>query len=172
MEYLKFLLYVSTYVKDNSKEGFSFIIVIIFWEIKGKKLAFVEGSGDFLGCSCHQLVLMCRILGAGKLSLKEVIVGMVAIFDGHNGADASDMASKLLLEYFILHTYFLLDATYSAAFKRPMARLLKSKEGDTVFQLLDWDEVLGHRELDLGRCFSLQPTYWHTGYLYPRITRI
>ncbi|PON94973.1 Protein phosphatase [Trema orientale] len=96
-------------------------------------------------------VLDLRIPFPGRLGLKEVIVGLVAVFDGHNGAEASEMASKLLLEYFILHTYFLLDATYSAIFKRPMGRFLKSEEGDTVFQLLNWDEVLGHQELDLGR---------------------
>ena len=79
----------------------------------------------------------------------------MAVFDGHNGAEASEMASKLLLEYFILHTYFLLDSTYSAVFKRPVESLLKSKEVDTVFWLLNWDEVLGHHDLDLGRCFHL-----------------
>ena len=44
--------------------------------------------------------------------VKEVTVGIMAVFDGHDGAEASDMALKLLLEYCILHTYFLLDATY------------------------------------------------------------
>ncbi|KAI9115836.1 hypothetical protein K1719_012766 [Acacia pycnantha] len=36
---------------------------------------------------------------------------------GHNGAKASEMASKLLVEYFVLHTYFLLDATYSFLYR-------------------------------------------------------
>ena len=47
------------------------------------------------------------------MGVKEVTLGIMAVFDGHDGAEASDMAPKLLLEYFILHTYFLLDATYS-----------------------------------------------------------
>ncbi|PRQ44472.1 putative protein-serine/threonine phosphatase [Rosa chinensis] len=53
-----------------------------------------------------------RIPFPGELGIKEVKVGIVAVFDGHNGAEASDMASKLLLEYFVLHTYFLLDSPY------------------------------------------------------------
>ncbi|CAL9245283.1 unnamed protein product [Arabidopsis halleri] len=44
---------------------------------------------------------------------KDVVVGIAAVFDGHNGAEASEMASQLLLDYFALHTYFLLDATFS-----------------------------------------------------------
>lgn len=50
-------------------------------------------------------------------------MGIVAVFDGHNGSEASDMASKLLLEYFILHTYFLLDATFPTFLKKYMGRL-------------------------------------------------
>ena len=46
------------------------------------------------------------------MGVKEVTLGIMEVFDGHDGAKASDMAPKLLLEYFILHTYFLLDATY------------------------------------------------------------
>uniref|UniRef100_A0A7N2N705 PGG domain-containing protein n=1 Tax=Quercus lobata TaxID=97700 RepID=A0A7N2N705_QUELO len=49
---------------------------------------------------------------ASKMGVKEVTVGIMAVFDGHDGAEASGMAPKLLLEYFILHTYFLLDSTY------------------------------------------------------------
>lgn len=98
---------------------------------------------------------MWKIFFTGAVGLKEVIVGVVAVFDGHNGAEASEMASKLLLEYFILHTYFLLDATYSSVFKKSMRGLVNSRDGDTVFQLLNWDEVLRHHDLDLGRYFSL-----------------
>jgi serine/threonine protein phosphatase PrpC len=77
------------------------------------------------------------VVGAGKVGVREVTVGMVAVFDGHNGADASDMASKLLLEYFVLHTYFLLDATFS---KKWAARFLDKREHDIFFQVLNWDE--------------------------------
>lgn len=77
------------------------------------------------------------LFGAGKIGVKEVVVGIVAVFDGHNGADASDMASKLLLEYFVLHTYFLLDATFS---KKSAGRFLDKREYDVVFRVLNWDE--------------------------------
>lgn len=78
-----------------------------------------------------------RIPFPGMLGVKEVIVSIVAIFDGHNGADASDMASKLLLEYFVLHTYFLLDATFS---KKADGRFLDNRDYDVVFRVLNWDE--------------------------------
>ncbi|CAN7012704.1 unnamed protein product, partial [Brassica oleracea var. botrytis] len=51
---------------------------------------------------------------AGKSGTKDVLVGIAAVFDGHNGAEASDMASRLLLDYFALHINFLLDATFSS----------------------------------------------------------
>ncbi|KAI4349468.1 hypothetical protein L6164_010054 [Bauhinia variegata] len=63
-------------------------------------------------------VLDIRIPFPGEMGIKEVMVGIIAVFDGHNGAEASEMASELLLEYFALHTYFLLDATYSAISKK------------------------------------------------------
>lgn len=82
-----------------------------------------------------------RIPFPGKMGIKEVTVGVVAIFDGHNGAEASEMASKLLLEYFILHTYFLLDATYSvASLKKSTGRLPDRRVHDFVFQVLNGDE--------------------------------
>ncbi|XP_065861085.1 uncharacterized protein [Euphorbia lathyris] len=87
----------------------------------------------------------------GKTGLREVMVGIVAVFDGHNGAEASEMASKLLLEYFALHTYFLLDATYTLVLKESTGRL-PSKEGkDAAFQVLNWDEKLGRHELNFDR---------------------
>ncbi|GAB2282328.1 hypothetical protein Dimus_016874 [Dionaea muscipula] len=64
-----------------------------------------------------------RIPFPGATGLKEAVVGIVAIFDGHNGSEASDMASKLLMEYLSLHTYFLLDATFSSILKRVGVRL-------------------------------------------------
>ncbi|XP_030946649.1 uncharacterized protein LOC115971098 isoform X1 [Quercus lobata] len=82
-----------------------------------------------------------RIPFPGKMGVKEVTVGIVAVFDGHNGAEASDMASKLLLEYFILHTYFLLDATYSViSSKQSTGRLPDRRLHDFVFQVLNLDE--------------------------------
>ncbi|XP_023889066.1 uncharacterized protein LOC112001119 isoform X2 [Quercus suber] len=82
-----------------------------------------------------------RIPFPGKMGVKEVTVGIVAVFDGHNGAEASDMASKLLLEYFILHTYFLLDATYSViSSKQSTGRLPDRRVHDFVFQVFNLDE--------------------------------
>ncbi|XP_017979327.1 PREDICTED: uncharacterized protein LOC18613280 isoform X2 [Theobroma cacao] len=86
-----------------------------------------------------------------KMGVKQVTVGIVAVFDGHNGAEASEMASKLLLDYFALHTYFLLDATFSVILKRPSGRLPNMGERDIVFQVLNWDEELGGHELNFER---------------------
>lgn len=57
------------------------------------------------------------------MTIKEVDVGVVAIFDGHNGAEASEMASKLFLDYFLLHVYFLLDGIYSMLFRKSSGKL-------------------------------------------------
>ncbi|KAL5715505.1 protein-serine/threonine phosphatase [Ranunculus cassubicifolius] len=46
-----------------------------------------------------------RIPFPGKTEAEEVRVGMVGVFDGHNGAEASEMASKYILHYFLLHVW-------------------------------------------------------------------
>lgn len=79
------------------------------------------------------------------------MVGIVAVFDGHNGAEASEMASKLLFEYFILHTYFLLDATYAAVLKKSAGRLPDKEKQDIVFQVLHWEGKFGQQQSDLER---------------------
>ncbi|KAK9281577.1 hypothetical protein L1049_004480 [Liquidambar formosana] len=89
-------------------------------------------------------------IGPGTAGLTEVTVGIMAVFDGHNGAEASEMASKLLLEYFILHTFFLLDATYSVALKKSTGRLPNKSEQDVVFQVPNLGEQ-GRHESDYGR---------------------
>ena len=45
-------------------------------------------------------------LDAGKNGLGEGTVGVMAVFDGHIGEEASEMASKLLLDYFYVHALF------------------------------------------------------------------
>ena len=45
-------------------------------------------------------------LDAGKNGLGEGTVGVMAVFDGHTGEEASEMASKLLLDYFYMHALF------------------------------------------------------------------
>lgn len=42
----------------------------------------------------------------GKDGLKEIVVGVLAVFDGHGGKEASEMASNYLLDYFRLHVIF------------------------------------------------------------------
>ncbi|TVU20682.1 hypothetical protein EJB05_32865, partial [Eragrostis curvula] len=64
-----------------------------------------------------------RIPFIERMRIKEVDVGVVAVFDGHNGAEASEMASKLLLDYFLLHVYFLLDGIYSIMFRKSIGQL-------------------------------------------------
>ncbi|KAK7840654.1 putative protein phosphatase 2c 51 [Quercus suber] len=41
-----------------------------------------------------------------KSGLEEGKVGVMAVFDGHGGKEASEMASKLLLDYFYMHALF------------------------------------------------------------------
>lgn len=81
-----------------------------------------------------------RIPFPGTTGLTEVTVGIVAVFDGHNGAEASEMASKLLLDYFVLHTYFLLDAAYSVVMKKFTGTLPNKGEKEVVFQGINLDE--------------------------------
>ena len=45
-------------------------------------------------------------LDAGKNGLGEGTVGVMAVFDGHIGEEASEKASKLLLDYFYMHALF------------------------------------------------------------------
>lgn len=95
--------------------------------------------------------------GTGAIGIKEVLVGIVAVFDGHNGPEASEMASKLLLEYFVLHTYFLLDATFSVISKTSTGTLLHKRDHDHANLMRRWKEILGWQwhELHSERCFCI-----------------
>ncbi|KAJ3697501.1 hypothetical protein LUZ61_001206 [Rhynchospora tenuis] len=73
----------------------------------------------------------------GKMRIKEVDVGIIAIFDGHKGAEASEMASKLLQEYFLLHVYFQLDGLYSVALGKLKGRLM-FKDDELLNQLQNY----------------------------------
>lgn len=95
---------------------------------------------------------MFCIVGAGPAGITEVTVGIAAIFDGHNGAEASEMASKLLLEYFTLHTYFILDTMFSMLSKELIGRLPKKGEQFRTSQTRNWNEELGGHVLNFGRC--------------------
>ncbi|EYU46523.1 hypothetical protein MIMGU_mgv1a024497mg, partial [Erythranthe guttata] len=104
-----------------------------------------------------------RIPFPGPKGAKEVKVGLMAVFDGHNGSEASEMASELLLEYFILHTYFLLDSTYSILarklirqFKVSLSSIL---DGSLAFELLR--EALLRAIHDIDTAFSKELTNDH-----------
>ncbi|XP_052731586.1 uncharacterized protein LOC108325860 isoform X3 [Vigna angularis] len=88
-------------------------------------------------------VLDVRIPFPSVDGIKEVAVGIVAVFDGHNGAEASEMASKLLLEYFVLHTYFLLDVAFSVISKTSTGAWLHKRDRDHANLLHRWKEILG-----------------------------
>ncbi|CAJ1969377.1 unnamed protein product [Sphenostylis stenocarpa] len=109
-------------------------------------------------------VLDVRIPFPGANGIKEVPVGVVAVFDGHNGAEASEMASKLLLEYFVLHTYFLLDAAFSVISKTSSETLLHKRDHDHVNVLHRWKEILGleWHELHFERVASLVYKFQNT----------
>ncbi|KAJ0974079.1 hypothetical protein J5N97_016044 [Dioscorea zingiberensis] len=81
-----------------------------------------------------------RVPFLGKRGVEEISVSLVAVFDGHNGDEASDLASKLLLEYFSLHLYFTLDLIYSSAVKRSTEGLTYNGVQNLIFQELNFDE--------------------------------
>ncbi|XP_062197155.1 uncharacterized protein LOC133900076 isoform X2 [Phragmites australis] len=87
-----------------------------------------------------------------QMRIKEADVGVVAVFDGHNGAEASEMASKLLLDYFLLHVYFLLDGIYSIMFKKSTGKLTYREVTilNNVLNLYKVD-LSNHRE---GSCWT------------------
>ncbi|XP_024013006.1 probable protein phosphatase 2C 51 isoform X2 [Eutrema salsugineum] len=89
-----------------------------------------------------------RIPFPGKTGTKDVLVGIAAVFDGHNGAEASDMASKLLLDYFALHINFLLDATFSAMTRKLIGRLPTQGEHSVIPHGVTLDEIIHLYNLD------------------------
>lgn len=60
------------------------------------------------------------------------------------------MASKLLLEYFTVHMFFLLDTTFSVLLRK-LRGWLPNERGNDVLQDLKWDEELGQHQLKFGR---------------------
>ncbi|PKA48805.1 Putative protein phosphatase 2C 76 [Apostasia shenzhenica] len=87
----------------------------------------------------------------GRRGVMDIRVGIVAVFDGHNGADASDLASKLLLEYFFLHVYFLLDSIYSVALKKSAEKLTYGAEHNAILQVLKSDKHESWQKLGQDR---------------------
>ncbi|XP_057460951.1 probable protein phosphatase 2C 51 isoform X2 [Actinidia eriantha] len=85
-----------------------------------------EYQEDRIACN-----LKMSIPVLGKDGLKEVLVGVVAVFDGHGGKEASEMASENLLDYFFLHVVF---NTYKQA-------VTCKTDHDLVFQGPNKDKV-------------------------------
>ncbi|XP_019708885.3 uncharacterized protein [Elaeis guineensis] len=98
-----------------------------------------------------------RIPFLGRTGIEDIDVGMVAVFDGHNGAEASDMASKLLLEYFLLHLYFLLDGIYSIVLRNSDEKLTYGEQ-NMVFQVLNLDRGQNWHKRDPQRSKWMLPT--------------
>lgn len=46
-------------------------------------------------------------INSGKDVLEEVTVGVAALFDGHGGEEASELASRKLLDYLSMHVVFI-----------------------------------------------------------------
>ncbi|XP_074316167.1 uncharacterized protein LOC141652544 isoform X2 [Silene latifolia] len=102
-----------------------------------------------------------RIPFPSLTGLTEVAVGVVAVFDGHNGSEASEMASNLLLEYLILHTFFLLDESFPSFLKKFFGRL-SNKEvvafSSQMFSshLLERDRLSNTSSDTYGKSFQLE----------------
>ncbi|PSS06372.1 Protein phosphatase 2C 51 [Actinidia chinensis var. chinensis] len=85
-----------------------------------------EYQEDRIACN---LKMSIPILG--KDGPKEVLVGVVAVFDGHGGKEASEIASENLLDYFFLHVVF---NTYKQS-------VTCKTDHDLVFRGLNKDKV-------------------------------
>ncbi|EPS72665.1 hypothetical protein M569_02089, partial [Genlisea aurea] len=104
-----------------------------------------------------------RIPFLGPTGIKDVKAGIMAIFDGHNGSEASEMASAMLLNYFLLHTYFLLDSMYSTLamnlLRQFKVRFSSIADGSFPFELLR--EALLRAINDIDSAFSEELTDDH-----------
>ncbi|KAK2966211.1 hypothetical protein RJ640_010028, partial [Escallonia rubra] len=75
---------------------------------QSKNCEFVNNIGeaahqeDHISCNIDMQIPL-----PGKDGPKDVRVGVVAVFDGHMGEEASNMASELLLQYYSLHSAFI-----------------------------------------------------------------
>ncbi|CAI9300625.1 unnamed protein product [Lactuca saligna] len=102
---------------------------------------------------------------------RDTPVGIVAVFDGHNGAEASEMASNLLLKYFMNHALSFLSNTSTSMGMlqdmgevehdnanshngRNMVTLSTMFDGDGAFQLEILKESLVGAIVDIDSAFS------------------
>ncbi|KAJ0532225.1 putative protein-serine/threonine phosphatase [Helianthus annuus] len=91
----------------------------------------------------------CLLKSFGANDIRDTSVAIVAVFDGHNGAEASEMASKMLLEYFTLHASFLLDTTFS--FLSNISKGMLPNKGGHGYASQMPGEHLGDYALHTGR---------------------
>ncbi|KAJ0974081.1 hypothetical protein J5N97_016046 [Dioscorea zingiberensis] len=92
-----------------------------------------------------------RVPFLGKRGVEEISVSLVAVFDGHNGDEASDLASKLLMKYFSLHVYFTLDLIYSSMVKGSTEEFTYNGVPNFIFQELNFDEGQRLHYMSTGR---------------------
>lgn len=91
---------------------------------------------------------------AERTGVKETEVDIVAVFDGHNGAEASDMASKMLIDHFLLHSHYLRNERYLMALRR-QPKMLASSEGPNLnLRVLNLDSEQFSNNLDSPRLCS------------------
>ncbi|PIA45708.1 hypothetical protein AQUCO_01600146v1 [Aquilegia coerulea] len=93
----------------------------------------------------------------GMTGIEEVMAGIVAVFDGHNGAEASEMSSKLLLNYFSLHVHFLRGWMYSLASEESIGKVIHEGEPDSISEVLNRVDKYRDHGLDLGRLKVMLP---------------
>ncbi|KAH9318303.1 hypothetical protein KI387_020072, partial [Taxus chinensis] len=78
-------------------------------------------------------------------------VGLLAVFDGHNGAEASELAASLLPEYFLFHMYFFLEGLHSG---EPFIGFIKNSEGLTEAGKLSKRPRRNEFLIDHRNCFE------------------
>ncbi|PSS07287.1 Protein phosphatase 2C 51 [Actinidia chinensis var. chinensis] len=93
---------------------------------------------DHISCN-----LDMKIPLSGENGPKNINVGVVAVFDGHIGKEASEMASKLFMDYFHLHSVFGLHKNW-----------LSEKEEQDI------DEESELHSSNLGSSEGILPVIW------------
>ncbi|KDP21401.1 hypothetical protein JCGZ_21872 [Jatropha curcas] len=103
-----------------------------------------EYQEDAIACN-----LYLKLLLPGKNGLEEDTVGIIAVFDGHGGQEASKMASHLLFDYFHVNVVF---QSYKKMAQHRNA--LSSSSDYRSFQLAILKEALSKTISDIDLSFS------------------
>jgi protein phosphatase 1K len=77
--------------------------------IKNCQFATLQGRREYQEdrVVCNLDMKLPLLKNNSLLDFEEDTVGIVAVFDGHGGKEASEMGSKLLFDYFKVHLVFL-----------------------------------------------------------------